>query len=146
MLAYVEHHPQTGRDIWLLRHEDRNRQGEPFADSTFDETAPAFSPDGRWIAYVSNQSGRNEIYIRAVQAQSQATMISREGGSEPMWSREGRELFYRAGNRLMGMNFIAGTPPRLGASRVVFEGPFEPGTADLGQTTTSALAPSSLSC
>ncbi len=130
VLAYVEHHPQTGRDIWLLRHEDRNRQGEPFADSTFDETAPAFSPDGRWIAYVSNQSGRNEIYIRAVQAQSQATMISREGGSEPMWSREGRELFYRAGNRLMGVNFIAGTPPRLGAARVVFEGPFEPGTAD----------------
>ena len=129
VLAYVEHHPQTGRDIWLLRHADRNRQSEPFADSTFDETAPAFSPDGRWIAYVSNQSGRNEIYLRAVQAQSQATVISREGGSEPMWSREGRELFYRAGNRLMGVNFI-GTPPRLGASRVVFEGPFEPGTAD----------------
>jgi serine/threonine-protein kinase len=130
VLVYVEHHPQTGRDIWLLRHEGRDRPAEPFADSTFDETAPAFSPDGRWIAYVSNQSGRNEVYVRAVQAPSQATMISREGGSEPMWSREGRELFYRAGDRLMGVNFIAGTAPRAGASRVVFEGPFEPGTAD----------------
>jgi Tol biopolymer transport system component len=130
VLAYVEHHPQTGRDIWLLRHEHRNRPGDRFTDSAFDETAPAFSPDGRWLAYVSNQSGRNEIWVRAVDASSPATMISSEGGSEPVWSRNGRELFYRAGDRLMGVGFIAGSPPRAGALRVVFDGPFEPGTAD----------------
>jgi Tol biopolymer transport system component len=130
VLAYVEHHPQTGRDIWLLRHEHRNREGDRFTDSPFDETAPVFSPDGRWIAYVSNQSGRNEVWVRAVDARSQAVMISGEGGSEPVWSRNGRELYYRAGGRLMGVGFTAGSPPRAGASRVVFEGPFEPGTAD----------------
>jgi serine/threonine-protein kinase len=130
VLAYVEHLPQTGRDIWLLRQEHRNREGEPFADSTFDETAPAFSPDGRWLAYVSNQSGRNEVYVRAIEARPDVAMISRDGGSEPMWSHDGRELFYRAGNRLMGVSFTAGTPPRTGAARIVYEGPFEPGTAD----------------
>ena len=130
VLAYVEHHPQTGRDIWLLRHEHRNREGDRFTDSTFDETAPAFSPDGRWIAYVSNQTGRNEVWVRAVDARSQAVMISSAGGSEPVWNRNGREVFYRANDRLMSVGFTAGSPPRAGASRVVFEGPFEPGSAD----------------
>ncbi len=130
VLAYVEHHPQTGRDIWLLPYEHRNREGEPFVDSPFDETAPAFSPDGRWIAYVSNQSGRNEIWVRGVEARSQVTMISQQGGSEPMWSRDGRELFYRSAEQLRSVGFTPGSPPRAGASRVVFEGPFEPGTAD----------------
>jgi eukaryotic-like serine/threonine-protein kinase len=96
----------------------------------FDETAPAFSPDGRWIAYVSNESGRNEIWVRAVEASSQAAMVTREGGSEPVWSRDGRELFYRSADRLMSVAITPGTPPRAGRSRVVFEGPFEAGTAD----------------
>jgi eukaryotic-like serine/threonine-protein kinase len=130
VLAYVEHHPQTGRDIWLLRQEHRSRETQAFVTTQFDETAPAFSPDGRWIAYVSNESGRNEIWVRAVEASSQAAMVTREGGSEPVWSRDGRELFYRSADRLMSVAITPGTPPRAGRSRVVFEGPFEAGTAD----------------
>ena len=82
VLAFMEQNPSTGRDIWLLR---RGGERVPLADSAADESAPRFSPDGRWIAYVSNESGQAEVFARS----SSAT--GRRAGSPPAaaWSRCG---------------------------------------------------------
>ena len=77
-------------DVWV-----RQADGEtaPFAQSQYDEAWPAFSPDGRWLAYGSNESGRHEVYVQSY-PKREKHLISMEGGSEPVWSRDGRELFY----------------------------------------------------
>ena len=86
---------------------------------------PEVSPDGLWIAYVSDQSGRNEIYVRPFpDINAGLWQISTAGGMQPLWSRNGRELFYRNGDALMIVSvetepgFMPGTP------RVLFEGNF----------------------
>ena len=62
--------------------------------------APVVSPDGLWMAYVSNESGRAEVHVRAFPGMEGRTQVSLEGGTEPLWSRDGRELFYRSGAAL----------------------------------------------
>ena len=63
---------------------------------------------GRWVAYVSNESGSNEVYVRASDGSSRASLVSSGGGAEPVWSRSGQELFYRSGDRMMalGVNLL----------------------------------------
>jgi Tol biopolymer transport system component len=129
VLIFVEHHPTTGRDIWMLRYPG-GRQPEPLERTAFDESAPRFSPDGLSVAYVSNESGRGEVYVRLFGDPSQQRQVSREGGLEPVWAHDGRELFYRAGDRLMAAGVQSGRQLRVGAPRVVFEANFEKGTLD----------------
>src|SRR4029453_664746 len=62
------------------------------------------SPDGKWIAYVSDESGRFEIYVRSFPGPGEKWPISLEGGNEPVWPRNGRELFYRAGDTMMAVD------------------------------------------
>jgi eukaryotic-like serine/threonine-protein kinase len=69
----------------------------PFLAETSNETGPAFSPDGKWIAMTSDQSGRNEVFIRSYPNPSSRLQISAGGGSEPVWSRDGKRIYYRAG-------------------------------------------------
>ena len=89
------------------------------------ERAPRFSPDGRWLAYVSDESGRDEVYVRPYPGPGERMTISTEGGTEPAWSRSGHRLFYRLETRMMaapvelGARLVAGTP------ELVFEGPFD---------------------
>jgi serine/threonine-protein kinase len=100
--------------IWTVPLEDRDGQlkaGKPeqFLRSEFFDTEPAFSPDGRWIAYQSNESGKNEVYVRAFPAAASGHagkwQISNSGGGVPLWSRNGRELVYRAGDQLMAVSY-----------------------------------------
>jgi len=93
-LAFVEGHPDTGQDILLL--DLRNRRITPFLNSRAWETYPEFSPDGRWMAYVSTESGRLEVYARPYPGPGGKLLISKEGGLEPLWARNGRQLFYRS--------------------------------------------------
>jgi len=123
VLAFMEQHPSTGRDLWLL-HQDGNRT--PFLNSDADESAPRFSPDGRWIAYVSNESGQAEVYVRAVNAKF-STRISSQGGSEPVWGTDGGTLYYRSYGKLMASQMSGGTAL---ASRVATALATEPGTFD----------------
>ena len=104
-LAFMEQNPSTGRDIWL-----RRRSGEriAFAGSEADESAPRFSPDGRWIAYVSNESGQAEVYVRSVSGEG-LRRVSADGGAEPVWRRDGGELYYRSYGKLM-MARMSGVP------------------------------------
>ena len=126
-LAFVERHPTTGRDLWLL---DEDRTVRPFLVSAYDETAPRFSPDGRLIAYVSNESGRNEVYVRAYLDPSRKWQVSNGGGTEPVWDRSGQELFFRAGDRMMVTSPGLSANPRFAEAHILFEGKFEKGTMD----------------
>jgi serine/threonine protein kinase/Tol biopolymer transport system component len=107
-----------GMDLWVLplRKGDAARL---FLQTRFDEVGPAFSPDGRWIAYVSDESGRYEVYVRPFPARDGKWQVSVDGGEEPRWSRDGAELFYRNGRTWMAaavtLNpaFTAKTPARL---------------------------------
>ncbi|MEX0908541.1 MAG: hypothetical protein WDZ58_02150, partial [Gemmatimonadaceae bacterium] len=72
-----------------------DRSARPFLATEFNESYPAVSPDGRWLAYVSDESGQAEVYVRSLAGGRAKTLVSRNSGLEPVWSRDGRELFYR---------------------------------------------------
>ena len=95
-LAYVQTSPDTGPDIWILSMGD-SRSAEPFLQTPFLESAPDFSPDGRWLAYVSDESGRAEVYVQPFPGPGKKVLISTQGGRAPAWAGSGRELFYRSG-------------------------------------------------
>jgi serine/threonine-protein kinase len=124
-LAYVESSPDTGVDIWTLPLDltdpDHPKPGkpEPFLRTPADESVPRFSPDGRWIAYRSNESGGTEIYVRPFPAGNGGKwQISSGGGLYGLWAKNGHELFYETGdNRIMaadytvdGGSFVPGKP------------------------------------
>ena len=126
-LAFVEQNPASGRDIWLLR---QGSGPTPWATASFDESAPRFSPDGRWIAYVSNEFGRAEVFVRAATTSALARQMSTDGGMEPVWARDGRALFFRTARRLMAVPILDPASLRVGAAQQVYEGAAEPGTFD----------------
>ena len=99
-------------------------------DSPSDESAPRFSPSGRSLAYVSNETGRNEVYLRSVSDPARTRSVSTDGGAEPVWSRDGTELFYRAGTKMMAASIDAGPEMRIAKPHALFEGEFAKGTID----------------
>ena len=86
-----------------------------------------FSPDGKWIAYESSESGNEEVYVRARVGSGAKWQVSIEGGNEPMWRGDGRELFYRNGNRLMSVKVGADALFTASKPEVLFSGEFEAG-------------------
>jgi len=84
-----------------------------------------FSPDGRWLAYASDESGRQEIYVRPFPGPGGKSQISTEGGTEPVWARNGQELFYRNGDKMMAA--AVETKPVFAAAKpkLLFEGHYE---------------------
>jgi serine/threonine protein kinase/Tol biopolymer transport system component len=128
-LVFVEQSPTTGRDIWMLS-TDGDLKSRAILQSPSNETGPALSPDGRWLAYVSDESGRNEVYVIPLMSAPGAQakrQVSTDGGTEPLWSRDGNEIFYRVGNKMMVSrtkttpNFQAGLP------QLLFEGAYDKG-------------------
>ena len=89
----------------------------PFAAGTANEVAPRFSPDGRWLAYASNESGRYEVYARPFPGPGGRVQISDAGGGQPVWARDGRRLFYRGESGFMAARMQA--DPGSGQLRVV---------------------------
>src|SRR4029079_6428444 len=112
-LVYTQLDPTTSADIWVLRSPTDETQGEdgafPFANTQFNETQGQLSPDGRWLAYVSDESGLFEVYIRPFPTGDGKWRVSNAGGSEPRWRSNGQELFYQEGplgtHRLMSVAF-----------------------------------------
>lgn len=133
-LAFVERKPNGERDIWVA---EQGVDPSPFLMTASDEWAPTFSRDGRWLAYVSNESGRPEVYVQPYPGPGGRWLISTAGGSDPVWSPDGTELFYLQDDRLMSVsigivqNGAAG--PRLvaGTPRLLFEGRYE--RSDIGR-------------
>ena len=106
MLAYAEVSPTTSWDLWV--YDASTRKAAPFLRTAALERNPAISPDGRWLAYCSNSSGREEIYAEAFPAGGRRVKISADGGWEPLWSADGREVFYRSETALMRVGFAGG--------------------------------------
>ncbi len=115
------------RDLLILSLSDGTTR--PFADSPFEELLAKFSPDARWLAYTSDETGRNEVYVRPFPEGEGKWQISVAGGTTPCWRADGRELFYQASDgRLMavpvaasGSSFEPGTPVSLFMTRLRFE-------------------------
>jgi serine/threonine-protein kinase len=84
---------QSGFDLAMLRRPEWRI--EPLAASPYSEAWPSISPDGRWVAYASNRSGRQEVYVMSLNGGDLQVQVSLDGGSEPVWARTGREIFYR---------------------------------------------------
>jgi serine/threonine-protein kinase len=107
VLAFEELNPQTGFDVMLLQMAGDDisgwKPGSPtvFLNSPFAERDPAFSPDGRWLAYSSNETGRQEVYVRPFPGPGSKLQISTGGGSLPTWSLTKHELFYGSGQSIM---------------------------------------------
>lgn len=95
---------------------------QPFLQSTFNQGWPQFSPDGRWVAYMSSESGRNEVYVQPYPGPG-GEMDDLEGGAVPLWARSGREIFFRNGDNKM-MSVAVETQPSFKAStpRMLFQG------------------------
>jgi len=129
-LLFVVQRPATGYDIWTLSL-DGDRRPHPLVVTPFNEQYVDLSPDGRWLAYTSNQSGRNEVYVQPYPGDGARQQVSVDGGTASAWSHDGRELFYMTASSIGGQaaptkmmavsvqlkpTFTAGTP------RMLFEG------------------------
>ena len=112
---------KTGWDLWLLPL-NADRMPTPLLQSQFNEQEGQFSPDGQWIAYSSDESGRLEVYVQPFGRQGVRWQISPGGGSQPMWRRDGRELFYLAPDRRLMAVEVRGTPTfEAGTPRPLFQ-------------------------
>ena len=134
-LAFLEQDSKTGYDLWTVPLESDSaglRAGKPevFLQTPADERTPAFSPDGRWMAYVSDESGTYQVYVRAFPDKGGKWQISNSGGMYPMWSRTGHELFFEAlDNHIMaaaytekGDSFVADKPRVWSEKRLALVG------------------------
>jgi eukaryotic-like serine/threonine-protein kinase len=123
-LAFVEINRTTGNDIWVLHISDHKAQ--PFLRTAANESAPQFSPDGRWLAYVSDETGGSEIYVQPYPGPGGKSRISAGGGTEPVWNRNGRELFYRSGDKVIAVEIATQSSFAAGKPRMLFMGPYLP--------------------
>jgi eukaryotic-like serine/threonine-protein kinase len=133
-LAYHEMNPSTGFDLWTVAVEPDGegfKVGEPevFLRTPAFEVYPSFSPDGRWMAYASNESGTWEVYVRAFPDNGTKVRVSNLGGRVSRWSPNGRELFYATDDQRI---FVAGY--RVEAGRFVPNTPHAWSTQSLGDT------------
>ena len=139
MTLHTEH-PDTARDLYVLAM-DGDLTPEPFLATAFQERGASFSPDGQWIAYVSDESGRDEVYVRPYPGPGGQVIISTGGGAEVVWGPDGSVLFYRNGDQVMvvavttGQTFSAETPAPL------FAAPYPLDTAGAGGTPNYDIAP-----
>jgi eukaryotic-like serine/threonine-protein kinase len=125
--AYTQADRQTGHDLWLLPLAG-DRRPRLFLRTRFQEGAAKFSPDGRWLAFVSDESGRPEVYVAPLHAAGDKKRISTAGGLAPRWRRDGRELFYlEPGNRFMAVSVRSGTGFEAGDPVPLFRSPWPVG-------------------
>lgn len=122
-LAFYEVNPQTNRDIWHMTQVGRG-DAEPFLATPFDEFSPRFSPDGRWLAYTSSESGRPEVYVRPYPSGDGRWQISNAGGWEAVWARDGKEIFYRNGDSVMVVAIRSDGGFSAGKPRLLFKGEY----------------------
>jgi serine/threonine-protein kinase len=113
-------------DIWMLPLEDGGAgELEPFAVTPFNESGPSFSPDGRWLAYNSSETGRPEVFVTSFPPGGGKWQVSDGGGTQALWSGDGRELFFRTDTGIMSVRVsVEGESFRASRPEVVFEGNF----------------------
>jgi eukaryotic-like serine/threonine-protein kinase len=132
-LLFNSFNQKTGSDLWVLPMTG-DRKPVPYLQSQFNEINGRFSPDGRFVAYQSDASGADEIYIQPFPDPSGGKwMVSKEGGTVPRWRRDGKELFYlnRAGTNLMAVEVTLSPSFRAGIPKVLFSVPTGPNMFDV---------------
>jgi Tol biopolymer transport system component/predicted Ser/Thr protein kinase len=113
---------KTQPDLWSLTMEGEHK-ATAFLQTEFQEDGGRLSPDGRWLAYVSNASGRVETYVRPFPASADRTgqwLVSNGGGAFPLWRKDGKELFYRAGGAVMAVDVMSGAVFKSGQAKQLF--------------------------
>jgi len=111
----------SGYDIWLLEPGE-NASAKPFVKTPSLDDQLRFSPDGNWVAYLSEVSGRREIYVQASQGPDRRSSVSSQGGTEPIWSPARREIYYLQGTVLMAVSYETGEGGfRPGKPRALFD-------------------------
>jgi dipeptidyl aminopeptidase/acylaminoacyl peptidase len=120
-LAYSQLDPANGSDLWSWSAETG---AQPLLQTKFQESSPMISPNGKWLAYVSDESGRAEVYVQAFPAAGRKWRMSVDGGDAPSWSADGRELFYWRGATLLITTVTIEPDFAAGETRVLLETPF----------------------
>jgi serine/threonine-protein kinase len=129
-LVWREDAPATSRDI-LSAPIDSPTVVHPIRNSAFDERGFALSPDGRWLVFTSNESGNDEVYLCRLEPNGAHWRVSRNGGSEPRWARNG-EIFFRLGDSIFVTRAALSAEPKIETPTLLFVGdhdaraPFEP--------------------
>jgi serine/threonine-protein kinase len=123
-LLFVELRPATGWDAWLLPLQGE-RKPRPFVQTSFLDGTPQISPDGRWVAHISDETGRTELYVRPFPGPGGKWQISTEGGSQAAWRRDGQELFYRNGDKMMAVAVSRGEGFSASRPALLFEKRYE---------------------
>ncbi|MBI3425684.1 MAG: serine/threonine-protein kinase [Acidobacteria bacterium] len=115
----------TQNDLWLLSLEEE-RTAKPFLKTQFQEEQPTISPDGRYVAYASYESGRGEVYVTTFPQLGGKWQVSVNGGVEPQWRRDGKELFFVVGDKILMAVEVKATAAgfETGVPRQLFETPF----------------------
>jgi Tol biopolymer transport system component len=134
-LIYTEGiHSETGMDIMILQMEGDSTP-KPLFNSRFNETHPSLSPNGQWLAYVSDEPGREEVFVCQFPGLENITQISTNGGMEPLWAPNGKEIFYRdvSGDRIMAVSFDSDPELRIGKSSLLFQGKYKECTGPWGR-------------
>jgi serine/threonine-protein kinase len=121
ILVFLEINPETSSDIMLL--EIKGRQVTPFLATEADETYPEVAPNGRWLAYTSNETGRNEVWVQPFPIKGAKYQISNAGGIQPIWSKDMRRLFYRQGDQVWSVDIDTNHGFSPGKPELKFEQP-----------------------
>ncbi len=130
VIAYTRMDFVTNFEVWLASIAG-DRKARPLLTNKFSEASPKFSPDGKWLAYCSNESGRPEAYVvQVADRQARAKIqVSTDGGTDPMWRRKGGEIFYRNGDKMMAVSVSEGATLTLSKPRELWTRHFMQGSA-----------------
>jgi serine/threonine-protein kinase len=121
LFVFKETTPDTSADLWLRSMRDGSAR--VFLRGPADEFTASFSPDSRYLAYVSNELGDYDVYIRPLTGEGGQRRVSYDGGTEPLWS-SGGELFYRSGSQMVVVDVKTSPDLTVGTPRRLFEGPY----------------------
>jgi serine/threonine protein kinase len=119
-LAFMRQNAQTSRDIYVLSLAGRFRP-RPVVNTPVYDGGAQFSPDGHWMAYASDESGQMQVYVRPFPSPDRRWQVSTQGGTQPLWSRNGKEILYRVGNKMMVVDVSAELDLTLSHPRQLFE-------------------------
>jgi Tol biopolymer transport system component len=121
-LLFEQTDPKTASDVWVLPTEG-DHSPRPYLNTEFSEAAPQFSPDGKWVAYASDESGRDEVYIiQSFPESGKKVQISTQGGVSPRWAPGGDELFFLSiDRRLMAVKIDLANPLQVATPRPLFD-------------------------
>ena len=116
-------HPELDQDVWVIQLKQNQQYSQrPYIQRDINQREAVWSPCGQWVAYSSDESGRWEVYVEPYPGPGAKILVSTEGGQQPMWSRDGKELFYRSGDKMMAA--VVETEPqfRITGYNKLFEG------------------------